>query len=190
MREIDERDMEDFGTLDSCEKTVAILGERWWPQAAKQEGNRIYKKFIWKQRSERPNVGGVSTRSRHGAPSRKGCMVNGQMPKKSNKRVRARCRQCLPETRRTPSRHCRDAFVYGHTTTAMHDDEYTPPRPGPNRWPKLISRRWGLEASRRRCRVAFRSIRISIRIPTAAHPNPSRVAEALMVLLTLRVRWS
>ena len=26
-----------------------------------------------------------------------------------------------------PSRHCRDARVYGHTTTAMHDIEYTPP---------------------------------------------------------------
>ena len=25
------------------------------------------------------------------------------------------------KTRRAPSRHCRDARVYGHTTTAMHD---------------------------------------------------------------------
>ena len=25
------------------------------------------------------------------------------------------------KTRHTPSRHCRDARVYGHTTTAMHD---------------------------------------------------------------------
>ena len=31
------------------------------------------------------------------------------------------------ETRRAPSRHCRDARVYGPTTTAMLDDEYTPP---------------------------------------------------------------
>ena len=30
------------------------------------------------------------------------------------------------KTRRAPSRHCRDARVYGHTTTAMHDNEYTP----------------------------------------------------------------
>ena len=29
------------------------------------------------------------------------------------------------KTRRAPSRHCRDARVYGHTTTAMHDNEYT-----------------------------------------------------------------
>ena len=27
----------------------------------------------------------------------------------------------------SPSRHCRDARVYGHTTTDMHDIEYTPP---------------------------------------------------------------
>ena len=32
-------------------------------------------------------------------------------------------------TRRAPSRHCRDARVYGHTTTAAHDNGYTPPRP-------------------------------------------------------------
>ena len=38
-----------------------------------------------KERNERPNVGGVSIRSRNGAPSRKGCVVNGQMTKASNK---------------------------------------------------------------------------------------------------------
>ena len=32
------------------------------------------------------------------------------------------------KTRRAPSRHCRDARVYGHTTTAMHDNECTLPR--------------------------------------------------------------
>ena len=31
------------------------------------------------------------------------------------------------KTRRSPSRHYRDARVYGHTTTAMHDNEYAPP---------------------------------------------------------------
>ena len=50
----------------------------------KQGGNtRISKKLlrniIWKKCHERPNVEGVSIRSRNGAPSRKGCvsMVNG-----------------------------------------------------------------------------------------------------------------
>ena len=31
----------------------------------------------------------------------------------------------LVKTRRTPSRYCKDARVYGHTTTAMHANEYT-----------------------------------------------------------------
>ena len=34
------------------------------------------------------------------------------------------CKQCLPGARkaqRAPSPHCRDARVYGHTTTTMHD---------------------------------------------------------------------
>ena len=30
------------------------------------------------------------------------------------------------KTRHAPSRHCRDARVYGHTTTAMHEIEYIP----------------------------------------------------------------
>lgn len=28
-----------------------------------------------------------------------------------------------------PSRHCKGAKVYGHTTTATHDNEYTPSAP-------------------------------------------------------------
>ena len=31
------------------------------------------------------------------------------------------------KTRHAPSRHCRDARVYGHTTTAMHEIEYISP---------------------------------------------------------------
>ena len=36
MTKIEEHGMENFGTLDNREKTIAILGYRWWPQAAKQ----------------------------------------------------------------------------------------------------------------------------------------------------------
>ena len=79
MRKIDESGIEKFGTLD-----------RWWPRTAKQEGDKISKKFLRntsKKTNERPNVGGVSISSRKGAPSRKGCVVNGQMTinKASNK---------------------------------------------------------------------------------------------------------
>ena len=88
MRKLDECDMEEFGRLKSSEKTISILGDRWWPQTAKQEGDRISKQFlcnVWKKRNERPYVGGVSIRSTNGAPSRKGRVVSGQMPKASNK---------------------------------------------------------------------------------------------------------
>ena len=30
--------MEELGRLESSEKTIAILGNRWWPQTAKQDG--------------------------------------------------------------------------------------------------------------------------------------------------------
>ena len=82
MRKFDECDMEEFGRLESSEKTIAILGDRWWPQTAKQDGDKISKHFlcnIWKRRNEHPNVGDVSIRN--GAPSRKGCVVNGQITK-------------------------------------------------------------------------------------------------------------
>ena len=88
VRKIDECGVEKFGTLNSSEKTIAILGDRWWPQTAKQEGDKTSKTFlcnIWKNRNEHPNVGGVSIRSRNGAPSRERCVVNGQMTKAINK---------------------------------------------------------------------------------------------------------
>ena len=89
MRKIDEQcDMEKFDTLDSSEKTIAILGDRWWRRRAKQEGDKISKTFLcnkWNKRNERRKVGGVSLWSKNGAPSRKGCVVNGQMTKASNK---------------------------------------------------------------------------------------------------------
>ena len=48
------RDMNEEA-LDSREKTIAVLGYRWWPQTAKQEGDKICKRLlcnIWKKRSE------------------------------------------------------------------------------------------------------------------------------------------
>ena len=62
--------MEEFGGLESSEKTVAILGDKWWPQTAKHDDDRISKHFLcsmWKRRSERRNVGDVSIGSRNSA---------------------------------------------------------------------------------------------------------------------------
>ena len=52
MRKIDECDLEKFGTLDSSEKTIAILGDKWWPRTAQQQGDTTSKKYtrnIWKK---------------------------------------------------------------------------------------------------------------------------------------------
>ena len=41
MGKIDEFDMEKFGTLGiNSEKMITVLGERWGPQTAKQEGGK------------------------------------------------------------------------------------------------------------------------------------------------------
>ena len=74
--------------LESSEKTIANLGDRWWPQTAKHDRDRMSKQFlcnIWKRRNERPNVGGVSIRGRDGSRSRNGCVFNDQMTKARNK---------------------------------------------------------------------------------------------------------
>ena len=46
MKKVDECGMEKFGTLDSSEKTIAILGDRWWPQTAEQQGDQLSKRFL------------------------------------------------------------------------------------------------------------------------------------------------
>ena len=46
MRKFDVCDMKEFGRLESSEKTIAILGDRWWPQTAKHDGDRISKQFM------------------------------------------------------------------------------------------------------------------------------------------------
>ena len=73
MRKMDECGMEKGGTLDSSEKAIAILGDIWWPQTAKQEGDKIGKRFYVTHGKHVMSVQmlEVSIRSRNGAPSRK-----------------------------------------------------------------------------------------------------------------------
>ena len=68
-----------------------------------------------------------------GSPLGAGSVVNGQMTidKANYRRVHPPSAWSV-KTRRAPSRHCRDAIVYGLTATAMHENESTPPpRPPP-----------------------------------------------------------
>ena len=50
-------------------RSLSFLGDRWWPQTAKLDGDRISKQFlcnIWnKKRNQRRNVEGVCIRSRN-----------------------------------------------------------------------------------------------------------------------------
>ena len=46
MRKIDECGVEKFGTLDISAKTIAILRDRWWPQTAKQVGDKISTTYV------------------------------------------------------------------------------------------------------------------------------------------------
>lgn len=80
MRKRDYCDAEKFCTLDSGEKMIAILGDGWWPQHAKREGNKTSTQgFIVicgkQKRKGCSNVGGDSVGSRNDAPSCKECVV-------------------------------------------------------------------------------------------------------------------
>ena len=46
MRKIDGCDMEKFGTLNSSEKTIAVLGDGWWPHTAEKEIYSISNSFV------------------------------------------------------------------------------------------------------------------------------------------------
>ena len=46
MRDLNKSGMKSFDALDSRKKTIAILGDRWWPQAAKQDGDKICRRFL------------------------------------------------------------------------------------------------------------------------------------------------
>ena len=46
MRKIDECDVQKFGPIDGSKQTIAILGDRWRPQKAKREGDRVCKKWL------------------------------------------------------------------------------------------------------------------------------------------------
>ena len=45
MRKLDVCGMEELCRLESSEKTIAILGDRGWPQTAKQNGDRVANNF-------------------------------------------------------------------------------------------------------------------------------------------------
>ena len=46
MRNVNEGSLKPFDALDSREKTIAMLGDRWWPQTAKQNENKIRRRFL------------------------------------------------------------------------------------------------------------------------------------------------
>ena len=46
IRKLDNCDIEEFGRLENSEKTIAILGDKWWPKTAKQEGDRTSKSIF------------------------------------------------------------------------------------------------------------------------------------------------
>lgn len=55
---------------------------------AKQEGDNTCRRLtcsVWKNRDDHRNVGGISIRGETGAPSPKGCVVNGLKSKASSK---------------------------------------------------------------------------------------------------------
>ena len=46
MSKSDKCGMEEFGRLEGTEKPIHIIGDKWWPQTAKQEGGRISEQFL------------------------------------------------------------------------------------------------------------------------------------------------
>ncbi|CAM9674867.1 unnamed protein product [Sphacelaria rigidula] len=63
-----------------------MLGDGWWPQTAKQDGEICKSVFIMYGRNiTSAQILEFSIRGNDGAPRRKGCVVNGQTAEASNK---------------------------------------------------------------------------------------------------------
>ena len=76
--------MEKFGTLllECGEKTVAIVGDRWWPQTTKPEVGETRSTLycmVCGTNAMTAEMLEVALRSRNDAPSRKGWVVNVQI---------------------------------------------------------------------------------------------------------------
>ena len=105
-----DRDLSDLSTVDDLDRDLSdlsvddldrdlsdlsvrcvggLMREEWW--VLSNWCSRVWDVAVGRRHDnippplEHPNVGGVSIRSRNGAPSRKGCVVNGQMTMTSNK---------------------------------------------------------------------------------------------------------
>ena len=74
-----------FGRLESSEKKIEIDGGRRRRNRTGIGKANSFHIVYGRSVNERPNVGGISIRSRNGAPSRTGCVVNGQMTKANKK---------------------------------------------------------------------------------------------------------
>ena len=86
MRKLDVCDMEEFSRLKSSEKTIAILGDRWWPQTTKQDRDRISKQCISSiygrsVMSTQMLEVSIRTINKNGAPSPKEHVANDRMTK-------------------------------------------------------------------------------------------------------------
>ena len=46
MRDVNEGGMKSFDALEGREKTIALLGDAWWPQTAKQDGDKTCRRFL------------------------------------------------------------------------------------------------------------------------------------------------
>ena len=83
------------------------------------------------------------------------------------------------KTRRAPSRHCRDANVYGHKTTAIHDNEYLvhPPLVWPEqcRSRDALGYRWKAKKTKAKLRCGSVTARRIVRPAASVYPPPSRI---------------
>ena len=85
MGKIGEYDMEKYGTLDSSDKTIGILGDRRWPQTEKQEGDKMSKTFLRGKNVMSAQTLEVSLLGVETVLRLERDVVNGQMTTSSNK---------------------------------------------------------------------------------------------------------
>ena len=140
MRELDNQGTElDNLCVKSFNCTRGMIASRtWWCLYGKAHTRQIHTipTAVSGSGDTRKQVNSLDACHPHPTLSRKpflaGCSSPFMRLAQHLTALRAWCKQMSAwsvKTRRAPSRHCREARAYGLTTTAMHNNEYTPSSP-------------------------------------------------------------
>ena len=110
------------------EKKAKPMGYIFWEEAAPRNKYRTDSTFVIRRQETAHKLPKSTSQEAVHSRMRLTLHATRRTPHGASRLLQAMSAWSV-NTRRAPSRHCRNTRVYGHTTTVMRDNEYTPPPP-------------------------------------------------------------